>query len=128
MIQFDDKIVGAWFISTIPDRQDWLAAIREIEPDAKYELTYRFRYYEDDKFWDSKDKKNWYKGTLSGTRTYVVAIFRLVVKNLAERATGPSYEVMNDKGYPDFIKRFQDQPFVTGRWLSKEELNDYVDG
>lgn len=128
MIRFDEKIVGVWFTSTIPAKQDWLAAIREIEPDVKYELTYRFRYYEDDKFFDSKDKKNWYQGTISGTRNYVVLTFRQVAKALADKAEGSSYEVMNDKGYDDFMRRFNDQPFVVAKMLSKEEADDYVDG
>ena len=124
MIEFDEKIVGVWFLTTIPDKQDWLAAIRELKPDAEYELTYRFRYYEDKKVWDSKDKKNWYKGTLTGTKNYVVMTFRQVAKGLAEHSPAPLYEVMNDRGYDDFIRRFQDQPFVTSKMLSKEEVSE----
>jgi hypothetical protein len=121
VITFDEKIVGVWFVATLPT-QDWLAALRELEPDAKYELTYRFRYYKDDKPWDSEDKKNWYRGEVTGTRAYVIASIRAVVDTMV--ATGPKYEVMNDRGYAQFQRDFQDQPFVFAKMLSKEEAAD----
>ena len=87
MIEFDEKIVGVWYLVTT-EAQDWLAAIRELEPDAKYELTYRFRYYKDHKIFDSDDTKNWYHGTLSGSRNYVVLNMRRIARELESRALG----------------------------------------
>ena len=122
MIIFDEKIVGVWFLSTIKNKQDWLAAVREIEPDAKYELVYRFRYYKDDKPYDSADTKNWYKGEITGTRSYVIAAIRSVAAKLAWAARQPLYEVMNDRGLNQFMRDFEKQPWAFARMMSKEEM------
>lgn len=115
MIVFDEKIVGAWFISTIPNSQDWLAAVREIEPDEKYELIYRFRYYKDDKHFDSDDTKNWYKGELHGTRSYMILSMRSVAERLAGVNHAKVYETINDRGIVQFLRDFEAQPFAFAR-------------
>jgi hypothetical protein len=114
-ILFDEKIVGVWFLSTISDHQDWMAAVREIEPDKKYELTYRFRYYTGDQTknpFDDGDRKSWYKGQVSGTRAYVVASIRMVAKELERRADGDLFELMNDGDLQKMMRKFADMPFV----------------
>jgi hypothetical protein len=60
MITVDEHTVAIWYLQTT-STQDWTAALRELEPEAKYELTYRFRYYKDDKAFESEDEKHWYK-------------------------------------------------------------------
>jgi hypothetical protein len=127
VIRFDEKIVALWFVATIPDEQDWMAAIRELVPDEKYELVYRFRYYKDDKAFDSEDKRSWYRAELTGTRNYVLLTFRNLAERLHLASSGPLYEVLNDKGMDDFLRRFQDMPFVHARMLSKGEASAYVD-
>jgi hypothetical protein len=121
VIEFDEKIVGVWFLATIPDHQDWLAAIRELEPDAKYEMTYRFRYYTDGPDPFNDDKKNWYKGTLSGTRNYVILSFRSVAETMKSLSPAPLYEVMNNGDYEDFMRRFNQMPFVFARMMGKDK-------
>lgn len=113
MITLDEKIVGIWFMNPMPG-QDWMAAVNEIEPEAKYKLTYRFRYYKDDKAFDSEDKKNWYEGEVTGTRSYVIAAMRHVAQTLAEKSgeAGPVYEVLNDGDVQKFRRTLGDMPFV----------------
>ena len=118
MIMFDEKIVGVWFLDTIPGRQDWLAAIRELEPERKYEMTYRFRYYDGDQTkspFDDRDKKNWYRGEIAQTRAFVVAGIRSAAKQLEAVSDGKLYELMNDGGIEKFKREFQDLPFVFAR-------------
>jgi hypothetical protein len=125
MIEFDEKIVGVWYLVTIPNKTDWMAAIREIKPDEKYELIYRFRYYneEGDLGPFNDDKKNWFKGLISGTKNYVVFSLRAVAQNLSSACEhGPVYEVLNDGDLEDFIRRFQNQPFVFVRAMGKENI------
>lgn len=113
MIEFDEKIVAIWYVSTIPDKQDWMAALREVEPDQKYHLKYRFRYYRDDKIFDSDDKRNWYEGICTGTKNYCILSLRSVAAELARKANNAKvYETLNEGDYSDFIKRFEAQPFV----------------
>jgi hypothetical protein len=35
--------VAVWFCALVPEYQDWLASLSEVEPDKKYKLAYRFR-------------------------------------------------------------------------------------
>ena len=112
MIEITDKIVAIWYLQTLPT-QDWMAAVSEIEPDSKYELVYRFRYYKDDKAFDSEDKKNWYSGTLTGTRSYVLAAMREVAGTMESVAKGKLYELVNEDGdVSKLMRKFQDLPFV----------------
>jgi hypothetical protein len=115
-IIFDEKIVGLWnFPITIPIVGDYLAGIRELVSDEKYELTFRLRYFKDDKVFESKDEKHWYQGTLSGTRNFVVGSFREAVKMLAamQQAEEQITEVLNEKrDLRDFMKRVERLPFM----------------
>jgi hypothetical protein len=120
VITFDEKIVALWFLQTMPT-QDWLAAVREIKPDEEYELCYRFRYIKDDKIFDSEDRKSWYRGSVTGTRNYVLLSIRNVAKTLESVASGELYEVINTDGIQDFMRRFQDLPFVWARQLQPGE-------
>jgi hypothetical protein len=122
-INFDAKIVGIWYVSTIPNSQDWMGALREIVPDKKYELKYRFRYYNDEKIFDSEDKRNWYEGICTGTKNYCVLSIRSVAAQLAKAANDAKvYEVLNEGDYDNFLSRFEAQPFVFMRKVSP--MND----
>lgn len=119
MIEMDDKIVAIWFLSTTPE-QDWMAAVRVIEEDRKYELVYRFRYYKDDKVFDSDDKKNWYKGEITATRSYVIAALRLVGQTMASAHGNQLYELLNEDGdIGKFMREFEKMPFAFVRMEPK---------
>jgi hypothetical protein len=119
-IILDEKVVGLWnFHLRIPEG-DYLAAIRELVPEEKYELTYRLRYYKDDKVFESKDEKHWWQGTLSGTRNYVVLGFRSAVEILAQVQRSEVYEVLNETGdLREFMKRVERLPSMFLRQESK---------
>jgi hypothetical protein len=62
MIEFDDKsyIVGFWYADDPVTNNNWLCCVqRDKNNPNRYEGTYRFRYNEDDKIFDSKDRKSW---------------------------------------------------------------------
>jgi hypothetical protein len=121
-IRIDEKTVGLWYLNTIPGHQDWMAGIREIEPENKYEVTYRFRYYEDGEAFDSKDRKNWYGGTVTGTRAYTIAGIREAGKLLESVSDGKLYELMmnDERDVKKFAEAWQSMPFVFARMESKK--------
>ena len=128
MIKLDEKTVGVWFLNTT-ETQDWLCTIREIEPDAKYEIVYRFRYYADngsrDPF-DGSDQKNWYKGAGKMTRHYAISSMRFMMEQLkAAGAVGDPYELLMENGDVEaFFREFQKAPFVFAKQISKEEAEN----
>lgn len=122
MIKFDEKIVGVWFLSTTAE-QDWMAALSEVAP-GKYELNYRFRYYDPESKdpWDGKDRKNWYKGTIESSREEAIDGIRKVgTAMVVFGAVGELYEVLNDNGFEKFLEEFQAQPWVFARKEAKPE-------
>lgn len=124
MIKLDEKTVGIWYMQTTPT-SDWLCSIREIEPDAKYELDYRFRYYEDDKAFDSKDRKSWYKAEVTATRHFAIVSIRTVANEMHKAgATGEVYELINEGDFDAFSKKFLDAPFAYARAATKEEAEE----
>lgn len=115
MIEMDEKLIGIWYLYL--GGMDWMAGVREIVPEEKYELTYRFRHYTGDQSkspFEDGDKKNWFRGHVTGTRAYVIAILRGVAKDMYIRSSAEDnfYELLNDKGVKDLMRRFQDLPFV----------------
>jgi hypothetical protein len=126
MMKFDKKTVGVWFLVTT-EKQDWLATLSEVEPNAKYELTYRFRYYSPESVdpWDGKDRKSWYSGVVNGTREAAITGLREVGNALVLfGAIGHLDEVLNEGDFEDFIRRFRARPWVFSR---EEEPDDEKD-
>jgi hypothetical protein len=127
MITFDEKIIAIWFVE-LP-KADWLAAVREVVPEKKYELTYRFRYHVDDKAFDSKDKKSWYQGTVSGTKQYVILSIRSTANELSKQLNGGKmWELLNDEGFDTFVRKFQNLPFNYMRMGTPEESAALTEG
>jgi hypothetical protein len=115
MIEFSEDMVGIWFVG-LPD-SDWLASI--FMEDGKACLVYRFRYHVDDKAFDSKDKKNWYRMEpntgKSGDVEKLVDVVRSMAELMALKAGTEVYELMmeNFDDLGAFLKEFQKAPFVT---------------
>jgi hypothetical protein len=57
-IEISEGTVGVWYVAL--SHCDWLAHVGR-NAEGLYELRYRFRWFRDDKIWDSKDRKNWYR-------------------------------------------------------------------
>lgn len=131
----DDNTLCIWFIS-IPDPKfmllgqkrftfgDCLAQI-DRNPDGKsFHLEYRFRYYEDDKAWDSKDRKNWYAGDLHGeSEEQVLEKANSVFQTMCDVAQGEIYRHQRKPGQSteSYFEEFTKLPFVHGKKMTKEE-------
>lgn len=124
MIEFSSKTVACFFLGTAPaEGVDWLAAITEIEPEAKYKVVWRFRYHKDDKAFESKDRRSWMEFEVSGTRAYSIAGLRSVALLMQSTAQDPNsyYEYINNGDINAFLRKIQDAPFMYVRPVSKEE-------
>jgi hypothetical protein len=58
MIEVGECTIGLWSVS-LP-AGDWLQHLG-VMPDGTYEIVYRFRWYRDDKTFDSADEKRWFR-------------------------------------------------------------------
>jgi len=62
MIEIDENsyVVGMWWASDPVTNNNWLCCVQRSKTNPKcFEGHYRFRYHEDDKIFDSKDRKSW---------------------------------------------------------------------
>ena len=118
MMMFDETIRAIWF--TELHNGDWMAVINR-EADGKLSLTYRFRWYQDDKAFDSKDKKSWTKGRFEGPVDEDAVIAKLT--ELAEQIRGAAnmrsdHEckswvlIRGAMTLEAFVGKFREQPWV----------------
>ncbi len=122
MIEFSEDMVGVWFVGL--QDSDWLASI--FMEDDKACLVYRFRYHVDDKSFDSKDKKNWYRMEpnegRSGDVEKLVDVVRSMAALMALKSNTEVYELMmeNFADLGAFLEEFAKAPFVT---IEEEKLH-----
>ena len=111
-IEFTKNTVGVWFVG-LPD-QDWLASIDLVGDEAR--LIYRFRYHDDDKAWESEDRKNWYQMQTERVDE-LVEITKVLANTLARTVGDTPYELLM-ADFPDlnaFMDAFSHAPFVSMR-------------
>lgn len=113
-IVISEKILGTWYVPFTGG--DWLAAI-ERGSDA-YHLIYRFRYYVDDKSFDSDDTKNWYEGDISlDTDEAVIEHMRDMVDKIVNflgttEETAPVELLMEGDDLDGFVARLKECEFT----------------
>ena len=127
MITITARTIGLWFVA-LDEHGDWLGSACTTE-DGDFEMIYRFRYYVDKEvFEDSKDKKSWYKGTVSkdhADKDKIIEAMRAMTKALWTQSGGQRYEIMmGNGGEEEFMDEMSKLPFTTmkTRKLDEEEL------
>lgn len=79
----------------------------------KIEIEYRFRYFEDDKVFDSKDRKSYWSGTVTADKQNAVLYMREMIKQLAP---GPWDEIlMGPGGQEAFIKELMSKEWANAQ-------------
>jgi hypothetical protein len=123
MIEITEKTVGIWFLS-LGEKSDWMCAVTEVVPDEKYEIKYRFCYYEDDKHFDSEDRKSWYSAAAEAkSRENVIAIVRGLANAMqAAFAHGVATEILNDGDLSAFTEKLLGMPFAYARQESAASI------
>lgn len=74
--------------------RDLLAAV--CRPAKEWVTRWRFRYYSDDKVWDSEDRKSWYEARGSGNPAVMVEAFRQIAVITAATFGGVVHEAVVD--------------------------------
>ena len=90
-----------------------MAAVREIEPDKKYELKIQVPLLQ------RRQGVSTPKTRRTGTRArsaergiYVILSMRSVAENMAKHTTRPLYVLLNEHGVDQFMREFEAMPFV----------------
>lgn len=92
MIEINETTLGVWRIQLTPD-SDWCMGINRA-PDGHWDVSYRFRYYKDDRTDAlSKDEKHWFGGTLDAkySREDVLTKIRSIYAAMIHVSRATSY-------------------------------------
>lgn len=113
-ILFTENTVGVWAVDLL-NRSDFLGGVwREGD---EYVMAYRFRYYEDDKTFDSKDRKNWYEARIPADRAEeqeLIDAMREVVRMMWKGSGGKRYEIlMGAGGIEQMMADLKKWPMIT---------------
>ena len=123
MITLDSKTtVGIWYLVLVRDNTDIMAAVTEVEPDKRYKLDYRFRYYADDKVFNSEDKKSWYHLEAQITKEKMISLARGMFTALEIAADGLLCEILNNTDILDFERRLKAAPFMHWKEPTEAEI------
>ena len=128
MIEFDESIIGIWFMTTDRD-QDFMLGLNS-EGD-HLRMRYRFRYYnpESQRSHDGKDKKNWFSAVVTAPRAEAIAKMEACLNQFAlaaQRMFESSPKIWSlvrgeSETVGDFIDRFKAAPFANFKEMSQEE-------
>ena len=127
-IIFSDATQAVWFVELGtggygPGNGDYLAAIETLA-DGRIKLTYRLRWYRDEKTWESKDRKDWYEGVTDLTLDEVIAAVRNATDGLKQATgrVGKIYELIRGNRSPrEFFDLFMQMPFAHAKRVSEAE-------
>ena len=107
-IMFTEKTQATWYVS-LPGG-NWIASVDKTEKG--FEGTYRFRWYKDEKAWDSDDVKTWLKVDGEDLAAGINS-FRFIANKLKKLGGGEFYEVLRGTGTNEqFFEEFKKLPFV----------------
>lgn len=125
-LEINDTTLGIWYIEFGNMAGNYTAILNKNE-DNTYALTYRFRYYVDDKVgMESEDKKSFYSGTLEAPSDLeALDGVRQACKAVAAMSDGKFHEFLRgNRPVSELMDDFVAAPFTNiERVPSKEEMN-----
>lgn len=107
-----------WFLSSPAKRMDILAVLRRSLPDGPWKFEYRFRYYRDEKVFDSEDEKSFYafSGGASASEAEVVEKTREAVGVIALSQGLDVDETVVESDDPEVIfGKLREKPYFSSR-------------
>lgn len=123
MVTIDDTILGFWYVEL--RNGNWMASLHR-RPEGML-LKYRFRYYKDNKAFDSQDEKSGYTVTHPGQSPEVIQTLIQTVRDLIAHLkitdATDSWELLRGTSTTgQFTEQFLALPFVHQRLATPEEV------
>jgi len=111
----DEQFLGTWFVVFGDGGGDWACSLRRSSGGGHHELTYRFRYYTDNKAHFSEDRKTWFsaRANFKSDADAVRACTELA-ENFAEACGGTLHAMPLRAGesLTEFMERLKAQPWA----------------
>lgn len=126
-IEVTERTIGIWYLILDGGGSDWMAGMwRE---DDGIHLSYRFRYYRDDKFDEtSEDKKNWYSMVTGETAQKSIMAVRDLIKAMQnELDAGRSWEILKgERSIEEFMEEFSSMPWTHITRIEPDENGNFT--
>lgn len=111
-LEIGERTIGMWSVEL--GHGNWLAHLA-LTGDGKLELTYRFRWYNDDLIGrDSKDERNFYHAVLRNTSVpEAIAKLREVFETMRDSAHGRGWELLKgERSIEEFASLLEQMPGI----------------
>jgi len=119
-----DDLVAVWFVEFGGNHGNWLLTVLE-RPQGGFNAETRFRWYNDDKAFDSADQKigRSLQSRPNESRASMMRNCRAAAAALARKSSGEMWELVRGAGEDNkaFMKRFMALPFVHVKTVSKDD-------
>jgi hypothetical protein len=134
MITMDENILAVWVIEirSYPSEGNWMASLSKTKDG--FALTYRFRWYVDEKAHDSADKRNWYRIDFGPPHAHTTGdalrhgreIYDMTIRSLGKHATVPhSWELIRGaRSVEEFCDALTLMPGMHQRKISEKEAQE----
>jgi hypothetical protein len=120
-IEITEGTIGIWYTELPNNEGNWMAGAKR-DPDGTYDVTYRFRYYRDEKTFESSDERRWEGFKIDSKKSDAVTRITSSLRFVQQHLGGNSYEVLRGTGsIKQFMEEFEKLPFVHVRRMSKKE-------
>ena len=126
-VEFTERTLAIWYADIEANGAtvgNWIASIEQVLDGADYLLTYRFRWYRDEKIFDSDDERS--GATLRTPELEkLIACCRAMIEHHAARGS-KTYELMRgNDSMQQFFDRLVDSPIAHAKQVSPEEYESF---
>lgn len=109
---FDDDLLAVWYIQISPT-SDWLGSVKRL-PGSRFQMMCRFRYYRDDKVFDSADDKSIYR--VVSKKPDSLERFKSLTYEMRARTSGKMFELLREgRTTEEMLAIFESWPVVHKR-------------
>lgn len=117
MIEITNDTIGLWRVQCEASI-DWVGAATR-QSDGSVVIEYRFRYYVDDKSFDSVDKKNWWRVVKKpgASDDEVIEAVRSLVRHLQKAGARDAWEALSHGDPMNILKAIEQDP---RHWARRE--------
>jgi len=120
-LEKDDYILGVWCLAGA--KANWLCIV--VKRADEWVIQYRFRYFRDDKAFDSQDKKSFFVARADGEKSEseIIESVDNIVSTMMDKGFGKTLErsMIRSKDMDDFMLAIRSMKSMNIMEMSKEE-------
>jgi hypothetical protein len=122
-MELDERTLGFWCVEL--GHGNWLAHLTQ-DRDGELILTYRFRWYRDDKTFDSADERKWYTvRPRDRNKSKMIEVIREMFQKLCEANGHSGWELLKgERSFDEFLALLAEMPGISMKETTKSSLDE----